>query len=92
MPGVVTAGLAGGVESPQPESKSFMTGAGGAGADLKAGAETCGGGAALAGVGAGGSGSGVAQASLLPHASILLMPEKLEDRTAAGLAAGACVG
>jgi hypothetical protein len=90
VPGVATAGLAAGAESPQPESKSFMTGAGGAGADLKDGAETCGGGAALVGAGAGES--GVAQASLLPHASILLMPEKLEDCTAAGLAADGCVG
>lgn len=52
-------------------------------------AEACGGGAALAGAGAGGSGA--AQASLLTHASMLFMPEKLEDWTAAGLAAGADV-
>lgn len=52
--------------------------------------EVCGGGAALAGAGAGGS--GVAQASLLPHASMLFMLEKLEDWTAAGFAAGAGVG
>lgn len=53
-------------------------------------AAVCVGGAALAEAGAGGS--GVAHASLLPHASMLLIPEKLEDWTAAGLAAGAGAG